>query len=287
MSSSLHPHTTRRKRMPGSTAGSIQGGAEDTCVICLSSVTERAIAAPCNHYTFDFDAFFSRISMSLTADAGKAQVTAVQYDWRSPTDYKSYTVQRSHPPNNPPRTDASYSRTHWPGSLFAPYGLPPRPRGPRRPYSPPIEHVALRRRRDVYRRKLYSLHVGSNRYSGYRDTSPQIIADSPELQSKARAWIRRELRVFTYLHTDAEGPSPNAATTSSNAEFLLSYIVSILKTVDLRASNGHAENLLAEYLGRGNSQLFIHELNNWLRSPYTKVEAWDRQVQYQEDLEQD
>jgi hypothetical protein len=27
---------------------------EDTCVICLSQVTERAITVPCNHYTFDF-----------------------------------------------------------------------------------------------------------------------------------------------------------------------------------------------------------------------------------------
>jgi hypothetical protein len=26
----------------------------EVCVICLSSITERAITAPCNHYTFDF-----------------------------------------------------------------------------------------------------------------------------------------------------------------------------------------------------------------------------------------
>jgi hypothetical protein len=131
------------------------------------------------------------------------------------------------------------------------------------------------------------MHVGSNRFSGYSDISPRLIANSPELQSKARAWIRRELRVFTYLHTESEASSSHAVTTSSNAEFLLSYIVSILKMVDLRASNGHAENLLAEYLGRENSKLFLHELNNWLRSPFTKVEAWDREVQYQEDLELD
>lgn len=93
--------------------------------------------------------------------------------------------------------------------------------------------------------------------------------------------------MFTFLHTDPAGSSSDVATTSSNAEFLLSYIVSILKMVDLKASNGHAENLLAEYLGRENSKLFLHELNNWLRSPYTKVEVWDREVQYQEDMEPD
>jgi hypothetical protein len=113
-----------------------------------------------------------------------------------------------------------------------------------------------------------------------------MIANSPDLQSKSRTWIRRELRVFTFLHTHPAGSTSDAATTSSNAEFLLSYIVSILKMVDMKGSNGHAENLLTEFLGRENSRLFLHELNAWLRSPYTKVEDWDLNVQYAEELDQ-
>jgi hypothetical protein len=127
--------------------------------------------------------------------------------------------------------------------------------------------------------------MGSNHFSGYRDISPQMVTSSPELQSKARTWIRRELRVFTFLHIDPARSSSDAATTSSNAEFLLSYIVSILKMVDMRESNGHAENLLTEFLGRDNSRLFLHEMNTWLRSPYHKVEEWDQNVQYKEELE--
>jgi hypothetical protein len=202
-------------------------------------------------------------------------VTAVQYDWRSPTDFKSYAVHQSHGSRNAPshRTDAI-------PSLFAPYGLPRRPQGSRRAYSPPIEDEALQTRREVYQRKLYSLHVGSNELSGYRDLTPQMIANSPELQSRARAWIRRELRVFAFLNSHGPGTSTTAATTSSNAEFLLSYIISILKMVEIKASNGHAENLLAEFLGRENTRLFLHELEAWLRSPYTKLEEWDREVQY-------
>lgn len=214
-------------------------------------------------------------------DTGKSNVTAVQYDWRSPSDYKSYAVPGSHPSS---ASDGNPSRSDRPGSLFAPYGLLRRPRGTRRPYSPPVEDAALRRRRGVYRRKLYSLHVGSNPLSGYCDITPDMIAHSSDMQSKARAWIRRELRVFTFLQADSSASSPGIAT-SSNAEFLLSYIVSILKMVDLKASHGHAENLLAEFLGRENSKLFLHELNSWLRSPYTKVEEWDQAVQYVEDLE--
>jgi len=213
--------------------------------------------------------------------AGKTQVTAVQYDWQSPTEHKTYAVQQLHP--------ASQARSVHAGrrsSVFAPYGLPERRRGVRRPYSPPIEGAALRRRREVYQRKLYSLHMGSNPYSGYRDLTPQMIAASSDLQSRARTWIRRELRVFTFLYNDAEASSSGAVTTSGNAEFLLSYIVSILKMLDLKASNGHAENLLSESLGRGNARLFLHELSSWLRSPYKKVEEWDEQVQYRIDIDE-
>lgn len=111
-----------------------------------------------------------------------------------------------------------------------------------------------------------------------------MIAASPDIQSKARTWIRRELRVFTFLHTDPDSGPSEGATTSSNAEFLLSYIVAILKKVDLKASDGHAEDLLTDYLGRDNARLFLHELNAWLRSPFTKVADWDREVQYSEEL---
>lgn len=136
----------------------------------------------------------------------------------------------------------------------------------------------------MYRRKLYSFYIGSNPLSGYCEVTPDMIAASPDIQSKARTWIRRELRVFTFLHTDPDSGPSEGATTSSNAEFLLSYIVAILKKVDLKASDGHAEDLLTDYLGRDNARLFLHELNAWLRSPFTKVADWDREVQYSEEL---
>lgn len=127
------------------------------------------------------------------------------------------------------------------------------------------------------------MHIGSNPYSGYRDVTPQMIARDAGLQSKASTWIRRELRVFTFLQTDPVASASDAAITSSNAEFLLSYIVSILKTVDIKASNGHAENLLTDILGRESAKLFLHELHAWLRSPHTRLRDWDEAVQYSDD----
>ncbi|EAT78084.2 hypothetical protein SNOG_14544 [Parastagonospora nodorum SN15] len=55
--------------------------------------------------------------------------------------------------------------------------------------------------------------------------------------------------------------------------------------VDVKASNGHAESLLADFLGRENSRLFLHELQSWLRSPYKKLEQWDEEVQYNKPFE--
>lgn len=125
------------------------------------------------------------------------------------------------------------------------------------------------------------------------------MANSPDLQSRARMWIRRELRVFSFLHANEDESAASSSAQSeqtparaggsrsrlsSNAEFLLTYIISILKTVDIKSSTGHAEDLLQEFLGRENARLFLHELNAWLRSPYTKLEDWDRHVQYAERL---
>ncbi|KAF2001071.1 hypothetical protein P154DRAFT_464919 [Amniculicola lignicola CBS 123094] len=253
---------------------------QDACVICLENVSERAITVPCNHYTFDFLCIASWLQERSTCPLCKVEVTAVQYDWRSPSDFKTYTVPATHPPRDAPaRTTTQHPHRNYR------YPLPRRPRLNRRPYASPNPDLALLRRRHVYRQKLYSLHVGSNRISRYQNLTPEMISTSPDLQSRAKTWIRRELRAFRFLYSDVESvPAAGAATTSHNAEFLLSYIVSIVKTVDIKASSGHAEDLLREFLGRENARLFLHELHAWLRSPYTKLEDWDRHVQYSERL---
>lgn len=88
--------------------------------------------------------------------------------------------------------------------------------------------------------------------------------------------------MFEFLQSDsleAEGVTRRA----NNAEFLLEYIVAILKTVDIKGSGGQAEEMLQEFIGRDDTRLFLHELRAWLRSPYTSLEDWDRHVQYSEE----
>lgn len=98
-----------------------------------------------------------------------------------------------------------------------------------------------------------------------------------ELISRARRWLRRELNAFDFLNPD-DGIEKDTPRKANNAEFLLEYIVAILKTVEIQG--GQAEDMLQEFLGRQNTRLFLHELKAWLRSPYTSLEDWDRHVQY-------
>lgn len=157
--------------------------------------------------------------------------------------------------------------------------LPSRPEEPR----PRLEglqslRAALRRRRKVYFYKRYSLHVGSNPISGYRELTPQRFAHDERLVSRARKWIRRELQVFEFLYRDGDDESQTRR--PNNAEILLEYIIAILKIVDIQDSEGRAEDMVQEFLGKENTPLFLHELKAWLRSPYESLEEWDRNVQY-------
>lgn len=166
-----------------------------------------------------------------------------------------------------------------------------RPFQHRAPYTPGTDDT-LARRRYIYRNQLFSLRVGSNRLSQYRELTPQLFNRDENLVSRARKWIRRELQVFEFLNSDdteaeeqpGSRPRPGEQRLqnrrANNAEFLLEYVIAILRTVDIKGSAGQAEELLQEFIGRANARLFLHELNSWLRSPYNSLQDWDRHVQY-------
>lgn len=256
-----------------------QHGAVDTCVICLEAISERAITVPCNHYSFDFICLASWLNERANCPLCNAPVSEVQYDWSSAKDFKSYRVPTGEEiakqnPRYGGRADVSRRGIPRLSSIR-------RARRQRsRPSPAPTEDEAIQRRRSVYRHQLYSLHVGSNRVSRYRNITPQIFGADSELQSRARNWIRRELRVFSYLNPTSGEASSGSARQANNAEFLLEYIVAILKTVDIKGSGGQAEDMLSEFLGRDDARLFLHELSAWLRSPFINLPDWDRNVQY-------
>lgn len=210
-------------------------------------------------------------------------MTGVQYDLNATQGPKLYKVP---PPSTTIPTVPAAARSR-PGNRYA-------PRGGRRPLPLPRPQPddPLERRRNVYRNQTYSMRVGSNRLSQYRELTPELFSRDEELVSRARKWIRRELRVFSFLNPEPveeervshqvsrPGPQRLENRRANNAEFLLEYVIAILRTVDLKGSAGQAEELLRDFIGRDNARLFLHELQAWLRSPYNSLEDWDRHVQY-------
>ena len=114
------------------------------------------------------------------------------------------------------------------------------------------------------------LHVGSNRISRFRDFTPRMVAEDEELKSRAKMFVRRELRVFEWMN--------------DKAEFVLEYVLAVLQTVHLKSSTGAAQDLLADFLGREYAGIFCHEVHAFLRSPFTTLAAFDGFVQYARPL---
>ncbi|KAF4955175.1 hypothetical protein FGADI_4757 [Fusarium gaditjirri] len=265
-----------------------QEDATDCCVICLETISEACEAVPCQHRNFDYLCLLSWLEQSPKCPLCKAAISQVRHGLDEPIA-KTYTVPEPAPEHREPQTERRI------------LALPPRPRrrhSQHRPYprqpryvtvsSSPSDEIA--KRRDVYRHNTYSKHVGSNRLSRYRELTPAAFCSDSDLASRARMWMRRELQVFSFLNPDTDQTEPRPGGNpqrdavdrrrASNAEFLLEYIIAILKSVDIMGSAGQAEEMISDFLGRNNTRLFLHELRAWLRSPYTKLADWDRAVQY-------
>lgn len=263
----------------------------DCCVICLDAITDPAEASPCGHRNFDYLCALSWFLEHPSCPLCKANVTSLL---RGPADVPNREVttieqkQEKRPSSRAP-----------PSRSVDELGYRNR-RRQRLQHHHRFEHrcevslsQALERRRNIYRQSLYSKHVGSNRVSRYQELTPQLFCADEELVSRARLWIRRELQVFSFLSLDDAADNRDRPATerrqtaterrrANNAEFLLEYIVAVLKSVDIMGSAGQAEDMISDFLGRDNTKLFLHELRAWLRSPFTKLEDWDRAVQYDE-----
>jgi len=255
--------------------------ADACCVICLDVISEVCEARPCGHQHFDYLCLLSWLEQQPRCPLCKSVIREVAYGFAEATGdvakLRTYTVP---PPKAPAEPQA-----HPSASAASRISRRRRQWAPR---STPTQDDAIARRRNVYRLQMYSLHVGSNRrtarYRSHRDLTPQLFESDPGLVSRARAWLRRELQVFEFLHAPAVSTAQSSSDAmtrrrANNAEFLLEYIIAILKTVDMQGSQGQAEGMLTDFLGRDNARLLLHELRSFLKS-CSSIEAWDREVQY-------
>ncbi|KAI0880460.1 uncharacterized protein GGS22DRAFT_174908 [Annulohypoxylon maeteangense] len=257
---------------------------ETCCVICLDNITDVCEARPCGHRNFDYLCLVSWLEQQAKCPLCKSSIDEVWYDFESDKPDAKSRVYLVPSPKKPVQqqtllqTSLSRTRSRTRNTITRPN----RRRYEEAPRRRPTVDEALLRRQDVYRDQLYSLHVGSNLRSGHRDLTPRVFESDPEIVSRARTWLRRELQVFEFLRTPPTAQSSDDAMTrrrANNAEFLLEYIIAILKTVDIQGSQGQAEEMLKDFLGRDHTKLLLHELKSFLRSPWS-LETWDNKVQY-------
>lgn len=250
--------------------------AAECCVICLGDLAEPCEAQPCRHKSFDFLCLVTWLEKRPTCPLCKSNVSEVRYGLDDDgMQVKVYKV----PEQSEQRGDSTQlsGRRNSDASDFEQHT------------SWLFDDEVTRRRRSVYRHNLYSLHMGFNRRQAsrprYRELLPEDFMSDPELVSRARTWLSRELRVFEFLFVTSipsHGHSTSYQSRSTTAEYLLEYIIAILKSIDTQGSTGQAEKLIQEFLGRDNTRLFLHELRSWLRSPFESLEEWDRVIQYPE-----
>ncbi|KAK7970085.1 hypothetical protein PG988_009158 [Apiospora saccharicola] len=254
------------------------------CVICLDNTSEPCEAQPCKHSDFDYLCLLSWIQEQPRCPLCKAGIREVRYDFDDlarETSWKTYKV----PERKVEKVAAS--------------AVPRRPRPPRRnvPYytapgrrqdveltPPDIEDEAVLIRRGIYRDQLYSLHVGSNPVSQYRDLTPRLFEQDPTLVSRARMWLRRELKVFEFLHMPPSNPQGGRRhyyqAACQQCRVLARVHHCYTEDCGYPRQSGQAQDMLKEFLGRDHARLLLHELKSFLRSPYTSLAAWDCHVQY-------
>ena len=254
------------------------------CVICLDNISEPCEAQPCKHSDFDYLCLLSWVQEQPRCPLCKAGIREVRYDFDDLARQKSWKTFKVPEPKVEKVAASAVPRRPRPPRRNVPYYTAPGRRQDVELTPPDIKDEAVLIRRGIYRDQLYSLHVGSNPVSQYRDLTPRLFEQDPTLVSRARMWLRRELKVFGFLHMPPSNPQGGDDTTTrrraNNAEFLLEYIIAILKTVDIQGSQGQAQDMLTEFLGRDHARLLLHELKSFLRSPYTSLAAWDCHVQY-------
>lgn len=238
------------------------------CVICLDRITDEAVASPCAHDQFHFSCLGTWLQQSRACPLCKQEVSALRYrDSAGSQNIYHLTEEQTTRVLNEARQQTCRQFTRRQHRQVASENS----------HAQLDEAVAWRRR--IYHRQQYSLYIGSNRISRYRNITAEMIRQDEALVAKAKKWIRRELAVFDFLDPDSTSFG-RFARRATNAEYLLEYIVAIIKLIDIKASAGQAHELIKDFLGKNNARLFLHELESWLRSPFETLKDWDAGVQY-------
>ncbi|OXG11998.1 hypothetical protein C366_05720 [Cryptococcus neoformans Tu401-1] len=236
-------------------------GDEERCIICLMGLRDRTIVGVCGHeFCFECISIWSNQSRKCPLCAGAmAPFLLHNLDEEVPTKF--------YLPPLPSKVSPHLARP-GPSRERLPTRQEERPRwGKREKVDPDELDIQVNRRRELYKHGLFAKHIASNRHTRFRaNPTPRQIASDPELVQRASAFIRRELHIWPSL----------------DVEFLTTYIVSLLRAIDIRSEA--IVRLLSDFMDTiefpNGAEHFCHELYSYLRSPYRELKGYDEIVQY-------
>ncbi|SGZ31173.1 BQ5605_C047g12325 [Microbotryum silenes-dioicae] len=245
------------------------------CAICLSPIHNKTVITPCLHSLFCWEC--------IRAWSDQSRKAKLIYNIRSNKDFQTHHLVPLRSPSTStaaedhrllatsssrPASSTSHRRpsvTSLPRHAL--YGrrnesaTSPAAGMDEATWREQVNERALERRRFVYRQGLFAKHVASNRYTGFKPFGPDKLNNNT-IKNKVLVFVRRELQVFS----------------SVDVAFLTTYILSIASQLDLRSAA--AIRLLADFVPQAQAEHLAHEIVTFARSPFDKLEDYDRFVQY-------
>ena len=232
------------------------------CLICHTSpICDATILPACLHSQFCFPCILRWISIKRSCPLCLSAVgDYVIHSVRGDDDWLRYYL----PPRSSGSARVSASSTVDRRTITASVQ---RARLSR--HSPSSTRSTVAFRRLVYTHSLYAKHLGSNPHTGFRAApSPSAIRNDAlhrgPIVGRVATFLRRELHVWPHV----------------DVEFTLRYVTALLQVHAV--GDDEMVRLVAEVLGEEESvaRHLCHELESWLRSGRTALEAWDKVVRY-------
>lgn len=256
------------------------------CLICLaspSSTEDRAILPICLHSLFCFGCILKWTDLKRTCPLCNAQIGPyILHQVHSEVDYQRFYLRPRDAASNDDgpssslidgqvaRQSMAAERIRRQRRLLRQRQAREERRANERSSSAAIlaeQSRSLALRKYIYRRRLYALHIGSNRFTGFQSTpTPKDLAQSPHLVSQLLAFLRREIQALPL------GPAVDVP-------FLSTYVTEVFKSLDVRSEG--SVRLLGDLFGdEALAEHFCHEVTTWLRSGARTCAEFDRKVRY-------
>ncbi|XP_038048527.1 E3 ubiquitin-protein ligase Topors-like [Patiria miniata] len=239
---------------------------DGNCPICLGKVNNKAFTDACFH-TFCFVCLLEWSKVRPTCPLCKTTFKSIIHNVVSNDVYDQYHLKPTDTGSF--GTDGQGRRFRYSTTLTEEHRVQltwrrnrALERRYRRAHQVHLEAAAVERRRMIYRAGLWVRHMGSNRFTRFRDISPEFFSENPATTHRLVPWLRRELGILF--------------TGEDHVTFMTQYILSLIPNVHMQTEEFHEH--LRPFL-YGQTEHFIHEFVSFARSPYD-MNTYDQIAQY-------